>query len=86
MKHYDYLFGDYLNPYVIAAYAMLFLSMFLTIIAYRGVALKTGPVIEATSYVFVAMLSTVFLKERISIRKKVGLFIIIAGIMISNIG
>lgn len=85
MKHYDYKFGDYLNPYVIAAYGLLFLSMFLTVFAYRGVDLKTGPVIEASSYIFVALLSAVFLKEKVSGRKRIGLLIIIIGIIVSNL-
>ena len=85
MKQYNYKFGDYLNPYVICAYGLLFLSMMITVYAYKGVDLKTGPVIEATSYIYVAVLSAVFLKEKISNKKKVGLLIIIAGIVISNL-
>ena len=85
MKQYDYKFGDYLNPYVICAYGLLFLSMILTVYAYKGVDLKTGPVIEATSYIYVAVLSAIFLKEKISNKKKSGLLIIIVGILISNI-
>lgn len=85
MKQYHYKFGDYLNPYVICAYGLLFLSMTMTVFAYRGVDLKTGPVLEATSYIYVAILSAVFLKEKISARKKIGLLVIVAGIVISNI-
>ncbi len=85
MKQYDYKFGDYLNPYVICGYGLLFLSMFLTILAYRGVDLKTGPVIEATSYVYVAVLSAVFLKEKVTNKKKMGLLIIVLGVLVSNL-
>lgn len=85
MKQYHYRFGDYLNPYVIVAYGLLFLSMVMTIYAYKGVDLKTGPVIEATGYIFVAVLSAIFLKEKISNRKKLGLLVIVAGVVISNL-
>lgn len=85
MKQYHYRFGDYLNPYVIVAYGLLFLSMVMTIYAYKGVDLKTGPVIEATGYIFVAVLSAIFLKEKISNRKKLGLLVIVAGVIISNL-
>lgn len=85
MKQYDHKFGDYLNPYVICAYGLLFLSMLMTVYAYKGVDLKTGPVIEATSYIYVAILSAVFLKERISRKKMAGLLVIIAGVVISNL-
>ena len=85
MKTYNYKFGDYLNFYVITAYGLSFISMFLTVLAYRGVDLKLGPAIEATSYIFVAILSAIFLKEKVSSKKRVGLMIIIAGVLISNI-
>jgi drug/metabolite transporter (DMT)-like permease len=85
MKKYNYKFGDYLNPYVIIGYGLLFLSMMLTIFAYRGVDLKLGPVIEATGYLYIAFLGWIFLKEKISKKKLLGLFIIVLGIIISNI-
>lgn len=83
MGHDGHRYREYLNPYVLTAYALLFLSMFVTIFAYKGVSLKTGPVIEAASYIYVAVLSSIFLKERISKRKKLGLIVIVAGIIIS---
>ena len=85
MKQYDYKFGDYLNFYVICGYGLLFLSMLLTIFAYRGVDLKTGPVIEATSYVYISVLSAIFLKEKITNKKKIGLLIIVIGVLVSNL-
>ena len=85
MKTYHYRFGDYLNPLVISAYGLLFISMMLTIYAYRGVPLKDGPVMESASYIFVALLSSLFLKEKISSKKRIGLLLIVAGIIISNI-
>lgn len=85
MKQYTYRWGEYLNPLVISGYGLLFLSMFLTIFAYRGVDLKTGPVIESVSYIFIAVLSALFLKEKISMRKALGLAVIMAGVVISNL-
>ena len=64
MKQYTYKWGEYLNPYVIFGYGLMFFSMFLTVYAYGGVDLKNGPVIESTSYIFVAILSAIFLKEK----------------------
>lgn len=85
MKQYDNWLKEYVNPYVIIGYGLLFLSMVMTIYAYKGVDLKTGPVIESTSYLYVAILSGVFLKEKISNRKKLGLLVIIVGVVISNL-
>lgn len=85
LKSHDTRLGEYMNPYVITAYGMLAVSMCMTIFAYKGVDLKTGPVIEATSYLYVAVMSAVFLKEKIRAKKKIGLFVIILGIIISNL-
>lgn len=85
LKEYDSKWGDYLNPYVICAYGLLFVSMFMTVLAYRGVDLKTGPAIEATSYVFVAVLSAIFLSEKINRKKKIGLILIVIGVVVSNL-
>ena len=85
LKQYDSRIKEYVNPYVIIGYGMLFLSMLMTIYAYKGVDLKTGPVIEATGYLYVALLSYLFLKEKISNKKKIGLFMIVVGVVISNL-
>ena len=85
LKQYDNKWAEYLNPYVIFAYGLLFVSMFMTVIAYRGVDLKTGPAIEASSYVFVAILSAIFLNESINKKKKLGLVLIIIGVIVSNL-
>lgn len=85
MKQYQDRLAEYLNPYVIGGYGILFLSMLMTVFAYRGVDLKTGPVLEATSYLYVAILSAIFLKEKISAKKKIGLLVIIVGVIISNL-
>lgn len=84
LKKYDYKFGDYLNPYVICAYGMLFVSMVLTMFALKVVPLKLSPVIEATSYLYVAILSYIFLKEKISKKKAFSLTVILVGIVVSG--
>ena len=85
LMKYDHKWAEYLNPYVVFAYGLLFISMFMTVIAYRGVDLKTGPAIEASSYVFVAILSAIFLNERINKKKGLGLLLIILGVVVSNV-
>jgi len=81
-KTYDSKLKEYLNPLVILAY-MLFLSCtFITMYAFKVVPLSMAPVLEATGYIFVAVLSWIFLKEQISRKKMLGLGVIIAGILI----
>ena len=54
------------------------------IIAYRGINLKTGPILESTGYIFVFMLSWFFLDEKPTLNKAFGVMLIITGIIISS--
>ena len=76
---------EYLNKYVIIAYAILMLSLFLTMIAYRKVNLSLGAILEALGYVVVAIMSKIFLKENINKKKMLGMCIIITGIIIFTV-
>lgn len=76
---------EYLNAKVITAYGLFFLSSLITILAYKYVPLSMGPILEASGYIFVAVLGVIFLKERIGKRKLVGLCCIVAGIVIFSV-
>ena len=84
-KEYESKIKEYLNPYVIIAYAIFFGATFCTIYAYKGVPLSFGPILAASEYVFVAVLSKLFLKENINHKKFIGLSVIIAGIIIYSL-
>ena len=56
--HYQSIIKEYINPYVIGGYGLLFISMLLTVYAYSGMDYKYGPVIEAFGNVFVLVLSS----------------------------
>lgn len=84
-KH-DSIWKDYLNIKVISAYFIFFLSSLITMYAYRYVELSTGPLLEAASYIFIAVLGYIFLKEKISKKRIIGLLCIMAGIFISCSG
>ena len=79
-KKYDSFLREYLNPYVIAGYGLLFLSMFLTVLAFRGMDYKNGPVIESLGYVLVLLLSRIFFGERLTKKKIAGTICILIGI------
>lgn len=84
-KKYESWIREYLNPYVIFSYAVFFGATFCTIYAYKGVPLSFGPILAATQYIFIAILSKIFLKERISPKKLIGLSIIVAGIIVYSL-
>lgn len=81
-KTYDSWIREYLNVYVICGYGMMFVSMFLTIIAYAGMEFTNVQIIEATGYIMVLILSYFFFKEKITKRKILGMLCIFAGIAV----
>jgi len=82
MKQYETHLKEYLNPYVSSAYFFFFGSSLLTTLAYKGVPLTLGPVLESTGYVYIAILGVIILKEKLSGRKIIGNIMIIIGIFV----
>ena len=71
---------EYLNRYVIAGYALLFVSTILTMLALKEVPLSWANVIGSVGYFFVFIMGYLILKERFSRRKLLGILVIFAGI------
>lgn len=84
-KKYDSFIKEYLNPRVIIAYMLFFGTTFISLYAYKGLPLSMGPILEATGYIWVALLSFIILHEKITKSKLLGLAVIIAGIVIYSI-
>lgn len=82
LKHYDSKLKEYLNPLVVLAYMIFFISNLLTIFAYKFVPISMGPILESSGYIFIGILSYIFLKERLNRRKLFGLVFIFLGILI----
>lgn len=76
---YENKLKEYLNPYVIIAYGLFFLSTLVTVLAYSKIEMTLGPVLEATGYLHVAILSYIFLKEKLTMKKLAGFGLIILG-------
>lgn len=81
-KKYKNKIREYLNPRVITAYFIFFAATLCTVIAYKYVPLSMGPILGATEYIFVAVLSYFLLKEKIGKKKLIGLLLIIGGVII----
>ena len=73
---------EYLNKYVITAYFIFIISTILTIIAYKGVELKYGPIIGSVGYIFILIMGKMFLNEKITRNRILGIFLIIIGIVV----
>lgn len=74
--------GEYANPLVIGAYALFVVSTLMTVFAYKEVPLSLGPVLEATSYVYVTAFGVIVFKERMSAQKLLALALIVGGICV----
>ena len=82
MKKYKSPIFEYLNPLVIVAYMLFFGTTFLSVLAYRGIPLSLGPVLESTSYIYVMFFGTVIFKEKINAKKIIALVCIVTGILV----
>ena len=76
---------EYLNPWVIGAYGLFVLSTLLCVLAYRGLPLSMGPVLETTGYVFVTAFGVLLFQEKLNRKKILALGLIIGGIILSAV-
>jgi small multidrug resistance pump len=74
---------EYINKNVIIAYSMFFTCTLFTVFALKKIPLSLAPILESTGYIYIAILSVIFLKERITKKKTVGLALIVMGVLIS---
>ncbi len=81
-KSYKSLAKEYINPYVIIAYIMFFVSTLFTLFALTAVEYKNVPIVESLGYIFVIIFSRLVLNEKLSKKKIIGNFLILLGIFI----
>lgn len=84
-KSYKNIIKEYLNPLVIIAYFIFFVSTFITIFAYKYVPLSLGPILETTSYIYITIFSITLFKERVSLKKILSLSVIVIGIVVFTV-
>ena len=74
---------EVLNPMVIIAYSVFFLTLLVNIWAMsKGVQLKEMAILESLGYVFVPILSYLILKENISHRTICATLMVLLGIFV----
>jgi len=81
-REYPSRIREYLNPFVMSGYALFFGCTLISMYALKVVPLSMAPVIEAFGYVFVAILSFLFLKEKFTRRQLVGTALIVLGVVV----
>lgn len=77
--------GEYLNPMVIMAYVLFVGTTFLSILAYRGIPLSMGPILEATSYLYVTFFGVKIFGEKMNRGKILALILILVGIAVYSL-
>lgn len=85
LKQYPNKIREYLNPLVILAYTIFIGTTFLSICAYKGIPLSMGPVLEATSYIYVTVFGLTIFKEKLNLKKITGLILIVIGIVVYSL-
>lgn len=73
---------EYLDWRVILGYGIFVGCTLLSILAYKGIPMGLGPVLEATSYLYVTVFGVTIFKEKLSRKKCIALAMILAGILI----
>lgn len=76
---------EYLNPYVFVGYGITFLCMILMVVAYKGLPYKYGAILESLVYMYIMILSKIFLKEKITLKRIIGNFIIVCGVAVFSV-
>ncbi len=75
----------FLNVPVIASYVLLFASMLLNSLALRQMDMAVLPCITATSFLWITLLSALFLGEKPTKRKIIGISMILLGVLVSHL-
>lgn len=75
----------FINKYTIVGYLLMLISTLFTLYGYKGVQLSLSQILQSLSFIFVAILSKVFLNEKISGKTIIGICLIIVGIIIYSV-
>lgn len=85
LKVYPSKIREYLNPLVLGAYIIFILATLLSVYAYKVVPLSLGPVLEATSYIYVTVFGVKIFNEKINTKKLMALGLIITGVVVASL-
>ncbi len=82
LREHKSLLAEYTDWRVLLGYGLFVGCTLLTMLAYKGVPLNVGPVLEATGYLYVTVFGVTIFHEKMNPRKVAALAIIIVGILI----
>ena len=85
-KEYTSVLKQYTDPLVVTAYVIFFGCTLISLYALKVVPLSLSPLLESTGYIFIAVMSRLFFREKITRRRLAGMALVICGIVLSVIG
>lgn len=86
LEQHESVTGEYLNPKVIFAYVLFVAATLLSTIAYKGIPLSMGPILDATGYLYVTAFGVLIFHENINRQKVIALVLILVGIAVYSLG
>ena len=82
LREHNSLLAEYTDWRVILGYGLFVGCSLLTMLAYKGVPLNVGPVLEATGYLYVTVFGVTIFHEKMNPKKIAALAMIIVGILV----
>lgn len=82
LREHKTLLEEYTDWRVILGYGLFVGCTLLTMLAYKGVPLNVGPVLEATGYLYVTIFGVTIFHEKMNLKKIAALVMIVVGIII----
>ena len=82
LREHKSLLAEYTDWRVLLGYGLFVACTLLTMLAYKGVPLNVGPVLEATGYLYVTVFGVAIFHEKMDRKKILALALILAGIAI----
>lgn len=82
LREHKTLLEEYTDWRVILGYGLFVGCTLLTMLAYKGVPLNVGPVLEATGYLYVTIFGVTIFHEKMNPKKIAALVTIVVGIII----
>lgn len=86
LREYESTLKSYLNPLVIIAYGLFFLTTLTGVLCYKHIPVSYGPILEATGYFYVTFWGVTIFGEKINSKKVLALILIVIGIVIYTSG
>lgn len=86
MRDHGSAIKEYLNPFVIFAYTLFVAATLLSVVAYRGIPLSMGPILDATGYIYVTFFGVAIFHERLTAKRVLALVLIVTGIVVYSMG